>query len=39
MILTEETAVVPGGQRSRARPAILSTLRQEVHNGSTVPDR
>lgn len=28
----------PGGQRSRSRAAILSTLRQKVHIGCTIPD-
>lgn len=39
MILTEEAAVFSGGQRIRARPALLSALRPKVHNGGPVPDR
>lgn len=39
MILTEAAAVFPGGQRSRARPAVLATLWPKVHNGGPVPDR
>lgn len=32
------TLLFPGGQRSRAGPAVLTTLRSEVHNGGPVPD-